>query len=1298
MRRFELVEGSSSKFWEIALDGSAVTVRFGRIGTAGQSKTKTFASDGEARREHDKLVKEKTGKGYAEVAVADGAILPAVPMGTGTGTATGSGSGSGGLNAQAAPTSVHPQATATALAHAAAADPGSFAGQAGAEASAADAADRPAPALSAGESASASSIPWPCGGFQWTPELRGERPVVRGIRITGARSLAYFSVDKPLEVDDDDRHGFMAHQFAALAQHAGRPWQRWTPADWAERQQRDRLACADAQAWLELSVQSWTADALPRMAPTPYRGRQMMQAWVTNAGLAVHGLPFMVERALDLGNAMHGHGQFHIAVSGMLVPLREAVAATTREAHDAVIAVLEQHGHATPARRVVRAHLAPHRADWAAAARADQADPEYLLRECVQPVEAALEDLKRTHPYLPYVKPALLLQAHLHGEAAFPLFAHMVRAAHDRESAAQFIDLALLMRTPALVHLLAELIERKEARAALERLADEYPAAVLKTVIERAFATRSRLAEGWAVRFALREPAVLAQTLPALSASGRAHFEGLLAALQTRDAPPEQLPPVLREPPWLDKARNAELPTLDVPPRPTAERLTWTEAERAQHASARYAVWKATLSGAKDMAAIDTVLAQLCITEAARPRVLNAEPLQPGDVHEPDRYAWDSCVPNLLLRLPAPSALVVWNGYPAALWKLHNHAALDFAAVLAFFGEAAIPGLVHLVQAQPELGLNLALAVDSPRLVPAVLHALRNLKKSKPLAIEWLRSHPRTALTAALPQAFGSDRAQRDNAQHGLRWFATNGFEAEARAVAAEYGATMAQALPALLDADPLRVLPSRMPKLPSFFVAAAFRRPLLREGGAALGAAAVEHVGTMLAISQLDAPYAGLAVVREACTPASLAEFAWDVFEAWLAAGAPSKDNWALLALGLLGDDETARRLAPRIREWPGESQHQRAVLGLDLLAAIGSDVALMHLNGIAGKVKFKALQERAREKIAAVAQARGLTAAELADRLVPDLGLDDDGTLRLDFGPRHFTVAFDEALKPFVRDAAGVRLKDLPKPLKTDDAALAAAATERYKQVKKDAKAVASLQVVRLEMAMVERRRWSAADFQLFFLQHPLMRHLAARLVWGVYSSGSEDGEPGPLTAAFRVAEDFTMADADDTAYALPAEASVGIAHALEMPRPLQQAFGQLFADYEILQPFRQLGRETYALTAEERLAADIKRYADNVVSTGSVMGLLNRGWERDGPMDGGWVSRFSKRIGAGLELRLELDPGTLIGVPNEEPKQRIPSVTLRQAGTWGDEGRRSFEQLDPITTSELLRELDLLAPLQG
>lgn len=67
VRRFEFSEGSSNKFWEIFVDGPQVTVRFGGIGTNGQTNVKSFPDEAAAAKHAEKLVKEKTAKGYVPV-------------------------------------------------------------------------------------------------------------------------------------------------------------------------------------------------------------------------------------------------------------------------------------------------------------------------------------------------------------------------------------------------------------------------------------------------------------------------------------------------------------------------------------------------------------------------------------------------------------------------------------------------------------------------------------------------------------------------------------------------------------------------------------------------------------------------------------------------------------------------------------------------------------------------------------------------------------------------------------------------------------------------------------------------------------------------------------------------------------------------------------------------------------------------------------------------------------------------------------------------------------------------------
>lgn len=64
-RYFECTEDGAAKFWKVSRDDANVTTRWGKIGTAGQEKTKEYASADKA--EVAKLLLEKTGKGYAEI-------------------------------------------------------------------------------------------------------------------------------------------------------------------------------------------------------------------------------------------------------------------------------------------------------------------------------------------------------------------------------------------------------------------------------------------------------------------------------------------------------------------------------------------------------------------------------------------------------------------------------------------------------------------------------------------------------------------------------------------------------------------------------------------------------------------------------------------------------------------------------------------------------------------------------------------------------------------------------------------------------------------------------------------------------------------------------------------------------------------------------------------------------------------------------------------------------------------------------------------------------------------------------
>ena len=241
-----------------------------------------------------------------------------------------------------------------------------------------------------------------------------------------------------------------------------------------------------------------------------------------------------------------------------------------------------------------------------------------------------------------------------------------------------------------------------------------------------------------------------------------------------------------------------------------------------------------------------------------------------------------------------------------------------------------------------------------------------------------------------------------------------------------------------------------------------------------------------------------------------------------------------------------------------------------------------------------------------------------------------------------------------------------------------------------------------------MCARRRWDAAVFAQFIANHPLLRHLVRRLVWGVYLMSVEvrgDGEDretvvagygGDLHSCFRVSEDGEYTSAQDDPFALPegAHYKIGLPHALELPAEAAAEFGQLLADYELLQPFAQLGRDTYTLSAEEAAGTKLTRWKDLKVPTGKVLGLVNIGWCRGPTQDGGWIWSVDKPANNGRALELRMEPGIIIGMVGEHPEQTLGEVTLGDAARWGGiENPASFAALDPIAASELIRDMERL-----
>lgn len=943
-----------------------------------------------------------------------------------------------------------------------------------------------------------------------------------------------------------------------------------------------------------------------------------------HAWIAAHGIAFAAESIMEMqGNVLYWrHSGAHWKVSvysrdlrgtvhqsdfvSQLSPLRSVLAALPEREYAEVRDVIGAR-RTTDAMRFVSAMLMPEQEQWAReACDLHNGLSRAAHGELIWTVASTPELLERSgarwiEPFHCSVEPIARLVDALGGDA-LPVLVNTLDHEDKPNAEARQLLYEAIGRLPseAAIAYLLDRLTIPQAMAAARDAARRFPHRTLRAIASAATnataAARARLA-GFA------NVNGLTAHLDKLDAAERDHLEALL--LSSRRHPVAEdaaLPQAFATPPWTGFAKPSSKAAVAGPTPPVIDEIRWAPGEQEAWATVSDEVSYWTEQRTWD-------------------RIFPREPDSANHAF-PEFLAYAE-------EARARPAFDQWDG------TANSVRTETLKVILVRYGELAAPKLQALVKKKPSQREILLpfVNLDVARLAAA---AVSRSRTERAFGRAWLDRHAAVAAAFLIPDAVGKDAKLRKAAAGALRHLAT----ADRSSVdeqAAVYGEAAAAAITAMLEADPLDPQVARIPKPGAWADPAMLPQVVLRGGEAALPEAAVRRLMTALAMDDPDRYYPGVDLLAAECDPASLTAFSWGLFELWLSAGSPAKDAWAMDQLRRFADEDTVRRLTALTREWPGENQSRKAVRGLEVLGAIGTDAALRAVHDLSQRAKFKALKQTATEQIEVIADRLDLSLDQLGDRLVPDFGLDADAATVLDYGPRRFTIRFDEGLKPSLVDDAGKARASAPKPNAKDDPELAQAAYERFTLLRKELKAAAADQVKRLESAMVTGRTWSGAEFQTYLVGHPLVRQLAGRLVW----QADIDGR----WRSFRVAEDRTLADAEDEPFALPEDSRVRVAHPIGLGEELQ-AWSTVLADYEILQPFDQLARPVFVLDDAERKTGRITRFEGAVVGAGPIVGLLKRGWKYGSPLGAGGGGNVYFAFPEGGYLLLDPSPGVYPG----------------------------------------------------
>jgi Domain of unknown function (DUF4132) len=328
-------------------------------------------------------------------------------------------------------------------------------------------------------------------------------------------------------------------------------------------------------------------------------------------------------------------------------------------------------------------------------------------------------------------------------------------------------------------------------------------------------------------------------------------------------------------------------------------------------------------------------------------------------------------------------------------------------------------------------------------------------------------------------------------------------------------------------------------------------------------------------------------------------------------------------------------------VKQWYGYRGAQSKAL-LQVLAWIDQPVATQVVLSVANRFRTKGIQEEAMRLCQMLAERKGWTLDELADRTIPTAGFDEDGRIELDYGSRSFVASLADDMSIVLTNQDGKTISSLPDPNQSDDAEQAKQAKAALSNARKELKSVLTMQKDRLYESLCTQRTWGFEDWDTYLRKHPIVGRYCQRLVWTAY-------EDDKLIGSFRPLPDGSLTNHHDDEVNLGQETSIRLGHDQTLHPDDRTAWLQHLSDYNVEPLFQQFGKQLFELPEAMKDATEINDFLGHLVKAFSLRNRLTRqGYTRGAAQDGGWFFDYKKTfLSLGVEAIIEFSGN---GLPEE------------------------------------------------
>lgn len=190
--------------------------------------------------------------------------------------------------------------------------------------------------------------------------------------------------------------------------------------------------------------------------------------------------------------------------------------------------------------------------------------------------------------------------------------------------------------------------------------------------------------------------------------------------------------------------------------------------------------------------------------------------------------------------------------------------------------------------------------------------------------------------------------------------------------------------------------------------------------------------------------------------------------------------------------------------------------------------------------------------------AKLRGMTAEELRDSVLSDVGLDENGNKIYDLGNQTVTVSLQKDLSYSITlNESGKVVKSIPK--KGADPEIYDKVTEDFSRLKKDTKRIVKNRKDVLFAEFLEKTPKQADSWKSSYLKNPILREVASLLVWKQGKKTFTLGEQGPITSE---GKSYTIGNG-----------TIAVAHPMEISVNDLKQWQQYYTEHHLKQPFAQI-----------------------------------------------------------------------------------------------------------------------------